>query len=444
MKVRPTVSNLEKSKPASVFPREMVIKELSHMAQPINSEKSFTPLLHKLSQKRVVMLGEATHGTEEFYELRKVLSKHLIEDYGFNFIAVEGDWPDCYRLNQYAQLRADGSARSIMQEFKRWPTWMWANEQTANMVEWLRGRGVGFYGLDVYSPYESLELVKAYAKKLDPELENEILTRYSCFDFCERNEIEYSKTLIKWPEGCEKDIVKNLREILRIRLEETKLHDHELFEIQQNAKIIRNAEKYYRSMMLGGPESWNIRDEHMIDTLDSLLHYHGEGSKAIVWAHNTHIGDYHATDMATGGYVNIGGLARERYGIENVALVGFGTYGGEVLAGRAWHAPGEAMKLPTAKRDSYEDYFHQVAINLHASQLYVLMNAESWLSQPKGHRAVGVVYQTIFENQGRNYVPTDLAHRYDAFVFADKTTALKAIPTTDNKKFLPETWPVGV
>jgi putative phosphoribosyl transferase len=424
-------------------PHEAVVQKISSLAHSIISEESYLPLLRKISQARVVMLGEATHGTEEFYQIRKIISQNLIEDYGFNFVAVEGDWPDCYRLNEYVQLRGGKSAEDVMHEFKRWPTWMWANEQVADLVEWMKGRGAGFYGLDVYSLYESLDRVRTYAKKLDPELEKRVLESYSCFDFFNRNEKEYAKSLMKWPAGCEKEIIRILRDILRLRLEETHLHEHELFDVQQNAKIVRNAEKYYRAMMVGGAESWNIRDEHMMDSLDALLRYHGEGAKAIVWAHNTHIGDYHATDMVNEGYVNLGGLARERYGMDNVVLMGFGTYQGEVLAGRAWEAKPEIMKLPPALNSSYEDYFHKASEQIKAPQFYVVMNGDDSLSLRKGHRAVGVVYQPVFESHGRNYVPTELSHRYDAFVFVDRTSSLRALPVVYEKGLLPETWPTG-
>lgn len=435
---------LHSSRRLSLKPKELVLQQMKERAHPIESEKKLEPLIESLSQSRVVMLGEATHGTEEFYELRKLISERLIEDYGFKFIAVEGDWPDCSRLNKYIQDQEGESATEIMKSFKRWPTWMWANEQTADLIEWMKGRSAGFYGLDVYSLFESLDAIKSYAHKLDPDIGKRIVEAYSCFDFFDRDEIAYAKALIQWPQGCEKEILQNLRELLRLRLEDTHFHRHELFDAQQNAKIIRNAEKYYRSMMNGGAESWNIRDEHMMETLDSLLRYHGEGAKAIVWAHNTHIGDYHATDMIKEGYINLGGLARERYGMENVSLVGFGTYGGEVLAGRAWGARPEIMQLPKAAAGTYEDYLHRLSEEMNSSQFYLDLKGDGALSLDKGHRAVGVVYQPIFESHGKNYVPTKLAQRYDSFIYIDTTSALKALPGQLEKGAIPETWPVGV
>lgn len=434
----------KKGNQTKVKPHESIVDEIASKARGIDSEESLDHLLKQIAQSRVVMLGESSHGTEEFYSLRKVISKKLIEDYGFNFIAVEGDWPDCYKLNKFIQERESKSARETMGEFRRWPTWMWANEQVLDLVEWMRGRGAGFYGLDVYSLYESMDLIKSYSAKLDSQMGQRVREAYSCFDSYDRNEIAYAKSIIKWPNGCEKEVLQGLREILRIRLEETKLHEHELFDIQQNAKIVHNAEKYYKTMMYGGADSWNVRDEHMMDTLDALLNYHGEGSKAIVWAHNTHIGDYHATDMLSEGYTNLGGLARERYGIKSVSLVGFGTYEGEVLAGRAWEAEAEVMKVMPAQNGTYEDYFHKATQKLGSDQLYLMTKGQEFLKTRKGHRAIGVVYQTNFESSGRNYVPTDLANRYDAFIFVDKTTALKALPSSTEKGVLPETWPIGI
>jgi erythromycin esterase-like protein len=218
-----------------------------------------------------------------------------------------------------------------------------------------------------------------------------------------------------------------------------------LFSSQQNARIVANAEAYYRAMIMGDSNSWNVRDGHMMDTLDILLERAGEGGKAIVWAHSTHIGDYRATDMKSAGYVNIGGLARENYGDDNVALVGFGTYEGEVLAGSAWGAPGQVMKLPPAREDSIEAYLHEVAQQTDNARFYMIFDGEARkpFHEVKGHRAVGVVYDPRHERRG-NYVPTVLAKRYDAFIFVDKTRALRSLHAAAQRGEFPETWPTGV
>lgn len=424
-----------------------IVKEVTKSAVPLKKASQFKQLLEKMSTKRIVMLGEATHGTEEFYKLRRLISQKLIEDYGFKFVAVEGDWPDCWKLNQSIEGKTKESVREIMQGFKRWPTWMWANNETEKLIEWMQLKKNGhFYGLDVYSLFESLDAIRDYTRHLDQPLAQKLLKLYDCFKPFERNEKAYAKSLVQFPQGCHEEVITSLRELLRLRLEQTESDSPDLFNAQRNAQIVANAERYYRSMVEGSEESWNIRDEHMTQTLDSLLHFHGEGAKAIVWAHNTHIGDYHATDMLKAGYVNIGGLARERYGIDNVFLVGFGTYGGEVLAGKAWGSPAQVMKLPEAQPGSYEGDFHQVATKLSADQFYVTFDRSHTTSlvRTQGHRAVGVVYETSYEKTGHNYVPTSLANRYDAFVFVDHTSALKPITTAIDQKELPETWPSGI
>lgn len=425
-----------------------IVKEVIKSAVPLKRASQFNQLLKKMADCKVVMLGEATHGTAEFYQLRRLISQKLMEDHGFRFIAVEGDWPDCWKLNQYIEKSSSKtSVRKVMQSFARWPTWMWANEETEKLIEWMKEKKKGkFYGLDVYSLFESIDAVQNYAKNLDPELAQQIQKAYACFHPYDRNEKAYAKSLVQYPAGCQEEVLSSLRKLLRLRLDQTQADSPDLFNAQRNAQIVANAERYYRSMIEGTEESWNVRDEHMIQTLDSLFHYHGEGSKAIVWAHNTHIGDYHATDMVKAGYVNIGGLAREKYGMDNVFLVGFGTYEGEVLAGKAWGSPGEVMKLPEAKPGSYENDFHQVAEKLSADQFFVAFDRShaTSLEKTQGHRAVGVVYETSYERTGHNYVPTSLANRYDAFVFVDHTSALKPIPTAIDRKELPETWPSGV
>lgn len=413
----------------------------------LRTEDDLEPLIQFIKDKRVVMLGESSHGTEEFYQMRSQISKRLIEEHGFKFIAVEGDWPDAYRLNKYIQKGEGGGAWNVLMKNHRWPTWMWANEPIVDLAEWMRsarsGRA-GFYGLDVYSLFESIEEVVNYLKKNEPGLAKEVIRRYACFDPFEGDEISYARSLIKYPPGCEDEVLQNLQKLLELRVENWKQDGDELFSSQQNAWIVANAESYYRAMLEADARSWNVRDSHMMETLDRLLERAGEGAKAIVWAHNTHIGDYRATDMKAAGYVNIGGLARQSYGQENVALVGFGTYEGEVLAGKAWGGPEQRMPLPAAQEGSYEDYFHRVALMEKLNRFYLLLGdeAHSPLSRWLGQRAVGVVYDPRHERRG-NYVPTELSKRYDAFVFVDKTHALKSLHAASVRGEFPETWPSG-
>jgi erythromycin esterase-like protein/predicted phosphoribosyltransferase/predicted alpha/beta-hydrolase family hydrolase len=410
----------------------------------LRSEKDLNPLLNAIKDSRVVMLGEASHGTHEFYEMRSLISKRLIKDYGFNFIAVEGDWPDAYRLNRYIQAGEGKNAREVLMHNHRWPTWMWANEEIVKLAEWMRNHRAGFFGLDVYSLFESIDEVVNYVKKNNPDLAQIIQQRYACFTPFEGDEISYARSLLDDPAGCESEVILNLQSLLETRLQDAQKDGDELFSTQQNARIVANAESYYRSMLLGDADSWNVRDGHMMETLDQLLERAGEGAKAIVWAHNTHIGDYRATDMRASGHVNLGGLARQNYGEENVALVGFGTYQGEVLAGSAWGRPEQVMPLPAAKPGSYEDIFHTAAVKAKASQFYLLLRDQihSPFAQTLGHRAVGVVYDPRQERRG-NYVPTELSKRYDAFVFIDRTRALKSLHSLFVRGEFPETWPSG-
>jgi erythromycin esterase-like protein/adenine/guanine phosphoribosyltransferase-like PRPP-binding protein len=430
---------------------EEVIKLLSErpdmndLERTTHSFRDIDKLIEVLADKKIVMLGEASHGTSEFYKMRALISKNLIENHGFNFVAVEGDWPDSQRLNAYIEGRSDQSVRQIMAGFHRWPTWMWANEETADFIEWLKKRKAGFYGLDVYSLFDSIDAINDFLKQYDPDMSKRVRARYACFEPFEGDEISYAKSLYVDPAGCEPHVMDNLREILEMHLK--KGFEGEIFNLQQNARIIKNAERYYRSMIYAGDQSWNIRDEHMMETLSILLEKMGPDSKAIVWAHNTHIGDYRATDMAKAGYVNIGGLARQQYGDENVALVGFGTYEGTLIAGHAWGAPMEVMNLPQGLPGTWEDYCHQICKSRRWTQFFTLNDvhsANSVLAQkPIGHRAVGVVYEQGKETHGRNYVPSVIAKRYDAFVFIDKTTALHPIHAMKAYGEIPETWPLG-
>lgn len=409
----------------------------------LRKEVDFEQLIQSIKEKRIVMLGEASHGTEEFYRLRSLISKRLIKDYGYKFIAVEGDWPDAYRLHKYIQKSEGKDAKSVLMNNHRWPTWMWANEEIANLAEWLKINKAGFYGLDVYSLFDSISEVVSYLNIKHPELADEVRNRYSCFDPFEGDEISYARSLLSYPPGCQNEVVQNLQKILELRLGNTQ-ENEELFSSQQNARIVANAESYYRAMLEADASSWNVRDSHMMDTLDRLLEKHGPNSKAIIWAHNTHIGDYRATDMKAAGYINIGGLARKIYGEENVALVGFGSYQGEVLAGSAWGAPEQVMSLPAAREESIEDYFHKAALKAKTNQLFVLLedSEHTAFNQRLGHRAVGVVYDPRHERRG-NYVPTELAKRYDAFIFVDTSHALKSLHSTFVRGEFPETWPSG-
>jgi erythromycin esterase-like protein len=416
--------------------------EAVHDEQPVSRK-----LIDAIKNKRIVMLGEATHGTREFYNWRKKISLELIRNHGFSFISVEGDWPDCSHLNEYIQTGRGGSALQVLRSFHRWPTWMWSNAEVADLAEKMRGSGGRFYGLDVYSLYTSIASVLDYAKKFTPKIAEDLEKKYDCFRAFQDDEISYAYSLMKDPSGCAHEVVEGLSKLLQVRINHS-IEGHErLFDAQQNARVIRNAESYYRAMLDSPVESWNTRDQHMLETLEQLLQHHGEEAKAIVWAHNTHVGDYSATDMGREGYVNLGGLAREVYGRDNVALIGFGSYEGTVTASSAWGSFERVMTLPKAKENSLDDKLHQICREKKAAGLTLAWPNEDDVSEILNEeilqRAVGVVYDPAREKRG-NYVPTLLLNRYDGFVFVDQTSALSSLHTPALPHEIPETWPSGI
>jgi erythromycin esterase-like protein/predicted phosphoribosyltransferase/dienelactone hydrolase len=443
------IRHVKNHKKESAPAKETIVHEIEKKSVPYDRLSNLKAWVKEMAQHRIVMLGESTHGTKEFYEVRREISELLIQNHGFKFIAVEGDWPPFQKINNYIENGKPRDKTNLFKSFHRWPTWMWANEEMIPLIDWMKTKKTGkIYGLDVYSLFDSIAHVKHFLKGIDSELAVRIMQRYNCFEPFSHDEMAYAKSLVKFPIGCQDEVVSNLRELLRLRLHDTQLSPGELFDVKQNARIIDHADKYYRAMISGESKSWNIRDQHMLDSLENLLNFHGPDSKAIVWAHNTHIGDYHATDMLENDYINLGGLAREKFGRENLYIVGFGSYEGEVTAGAAWGAPEQAMKLPQAPLGTYEAYFHKAALELNTHMLITRLNgleSNSPLYRRLGHRAVGVVYDPANETKRhRNYVPTELANRYDAFMFVDKTSALKALPSVIAEAELPETWPSGM
>lgn len=418
---------------------------LKSQAIPFHSIDDFSSLIDSYKDKKVVMIGESSHGTHEFYEWRAKISRELIEKHGFNFIAVEGDWPACHYIHDRVQNRNKETPLETLGHFSRWPTWMWGNREMASVIEWLsewnsEGHSVGFHGLDVYSLYESIDQIKKTVAKVDPIILEKVKDFYSCFDPYMHNEKAYAKSLFHYPEGCAEEVTMALEEILKSHLK----HDEVFFDTIQNAKIIRNAERYYRTM-ISGEDSWNVRDHHMQETLERLMDYYGEEAKGIVWAHNTHIGDYRATDMLLYNQINIGGLARRSFGEKNVALIGFSTYKGSVVASSAWDGQIEVLQVPEANKESLEDYLHQATQFIGSKQFYIEMKNLKDVEifhDFIGHRAIGVVYHPAYESRG-NYVPTIAAKRYDALIFIDKTRALEPIDLYFDREKIPETYPFG-
>jgi len=443
-----------RAEPAGKARDANLAEALRDAAKALATPADLDPLIDRIGDSRFVLLGEASHGTSEFYRWRSELTKRLIREQGFSFVAVEGDWPDCYAVNRYVRglPGAGHTARDVLHAFERWPTWMWANQEIVEFADWLCAWNArrapqaqaGFYGLDVYSLWDSMRAVTEYLEQIDPGLAREARASYRCFEPYAEDVQEYAQATAIVPTSCEDEAVAVLR-ALRSKAPAFKEDGPEgFFNAEQNALVARNAEVYYRTMVRGGPGSWNVRDMHMMETLDRLVAHHGPHAKAVVWEHNTHIGDARFTDMARAGMFNVGQLARQAHGDEGVVLVGFGTHRGTVIAAEEWGAPMERMRVPSARTGSIEDALHQA---VEGDALFCFDGTQdggvTGLDEPLPHRAIGVVYEPTQERWG-NYVPTIVARRYDAFLFIDETHAVNPLhmPVRVDGD-LPETYPSG-
>jgi erythromycin esterase-like protein len=409
----------------------------------LKNAKDLVPLYEKIAAAKIVLLGEASHGTHEYYTWRSAISKHLITNKQFQFIAVEGDWPDCYKLNRYVKGYGaqDQKAEAVLHEFRRWPTWMWANWEIVSLLNWLQenNRGqknkCGFYGLDVYSLWESLETLIDYLKKTDPpaaKIADQVL---GCFSGHQMDERVNARNALS--SSCRSEVTRLLKEI-RLRASNYN-HDPEAeLNTIQNAHIAVEAEKYYSNMMLFDDQTWNIRDRHMMDTLNRLLKFHGEHAKAIVWEHNTHVGDARYTPMKRSGTYNIGQLAREQYGEEKVFILGFGSYSGSVVAGTGWDSEMQKMKVPPALPGSVEEILHEESKE-NKLIIFDAKDTQGKFNRELPHRAIGVMYDP--QNEYYNYVPSYMSKRYDAFIYLDETNALHPLHYAADKGQVPETYP---
>lgn len=430
-----------------------IVTLLDRFSSPLENIVDLDPLMEYIGDAKYVLLGEASHGTHEYYTWRAKITQRLIQEKGFSFIGVEGDWPDCYRLNRFAKgyKNAGKDIYSVLNEFNRWPTWMWANWEVAAFIDWLKvyneslalDKKVGFYGLDVYSFRESMHSIIGYLEKNDPQALKAAKKVMECFEPYGHDEGQaYARASAFVPELCEKDVLGLLTEI-RSKIESYNSDAENVMSTEQNAFVARNAEKYYRAMIKRGAASWNIRDEHMVSTLERLMQYHGSEAKTIIWEHNTHIGDARATDMRLEGMVNVGQLLREQYSDDGVVSVGFGSYKGSVIAARNWGDTVRKIRVPNAVEGSWESDFHHASGGENRLLMMNTIREERCISQPIGHRAIGVVYNPEHERFG-NYVPTILPKRYDAFIFIDETTALHPINIEPDGNQIPETYPFGM
>ncbi|GKV69808.1 hypothetical protein NCCP2716_23060 [Sporosarcina sp. NCCP-2716] len=394
-------------------------------------EAALAELADRAESADVVMIGEATHGTKEFYAQRAELSKRLITEKGFTVIAVEGDWPSAQAANRYVKYGEGESAKSVLQQaFTRWPEWMWANETVADFAEWLKrhnetaGTKTGFYGIDLYSLYESIDELLRYLTEHPQEGTDLDLARkaFSCFEPYNRMPEHYALSAAHFTAECIREVSELLSAVRASAKRYEAGHEEDLNAVM-NALVAKNAEAYYRELMQEEAISWNTRDLHMAEAVKALKAYH-ENAKVIIWEHNTHIGDASATSMTSAGMTNVGELMREEYGKDRTYAVGFGTYEGTVIAADSWGAPRERMTIPPAPFNTWEGQLH--ASGLGDSVLLFDGSSSSSFDEWIGHRAVGVVYNPEIEAHG-NFVPSRIGSRYDAFVFIDRSTALEPL-----------------
>jgi protein-L-isoaspartate(D-aspartate) O-methyltransferase len=431
---------------------EQLVKSIAGAAEPFGSIDTvdFGLLLERIGDARIVLLGEATHGTSEFYRMRERISRELIVKKGFRFIAIEGDWPDATRVDNY--VRHLEYSPSEWTAFARFPTWMWRNNEVRDFVDWLREHNasakpttrVAFHGLDLYSLYVSIRSVLEYLDQVEPGAAKVARERYGCLTPWQGDPAAYGHAALTGSyHTCEQHVVRALKDLLESRVAYAKRDGERFFDAVQNARLVANAERYYRVMYYGSRASWNLRDEHMFMTLKNLLTFYGTGSKAIVWAHNSHVGDSAATEMASRGEHNIGHLCRQEFG-DDAYLVGFGTNSGTVAAASDWDGPMEIKKVQPALPKSYERLCHATG---HAHFTLGLRNRSDMtgpegLGKPQLERAIGVIYRPESE-RASHYFQAVLPRQFDEYIWFDHTRAVTPFDTAELAG-LPDTYPFGV
>jgi protein-L-isoaspartate(D-aspartate) O-methyltransferase len=414
-------------------------------------EAELGPLLERIGEARVVLLGEATHGSSEFYRMRARITRELIDRRGFSLLAVEADWPDAVWVDRYVRHAAGPPVGNP--PFTRFPQWMWRNREVSDFIEWLRDRNAavgdparhaGFYGLDLYSLYGSIGVVLDYLDRLDPRAASLARARYACLTPWTGDPAAYGRAAITGRYAtCEGEVVATLVDLLSHRLEYTERDGTRFLDAAQNARLIANAELYYRIMYRGSVESWNLRDQHMFDTLATLLSFHGPEAKMVVWEHNSHVGDAAATEMGRRGEHNVGYLCRRAFG-ESAYLVGFGTDHGTVAAARDWDEPMEIMRVQPAHPESYERLCHATEIPAFLLALREPARGEvrEELEAVRLERAIGVIYRRETE-LASHYFSASLPQQFDEYIWFDRTAAVTPLAGPVNPG-LPETYPFGL
>ena len=429
---------------------ELIYKSSEHFAnlEDVNLEN----LMERIGDSRIVLLGEASHGSAEFYDMRARITKELIEKKGFTIIAAEADWPDAAHVNSYVHGK-EPDALLQRQPFSRFPTWMWANDSVLNFTHWLKAHNdkigssdekVGFYGLDLYSVYSSMEVVLQFLEKVDPKTAEVARIRYGCLMPWAEDLSLYSRAVItKQYRECEREVLIILQNLLEKRIEYSLQDGENFFNAEQNAKLVANAERYYRTMYYAKSNSWNQRDQHMFEILQDVLQFRGPESKAVIWAHNSHIGDASATQMSASGEINIGQLIRQKYG-DKAYNIGFGTDHGTVSAASEWGGPLEIKKVQPSHIDSYERVFHEVKSDNFLLPLRKPLQklTRKKLLQERLERAIGVIYRPETELQS-HYFYASLPNQFDEYIWFDETHAVEAL-TKETIKGVPDTFPFGL
>jgi erythromycin esterase-like protein len=440
---------------------------LDDRAHPLRGDRAdYDGLIDLIGDRRLVLIGEASHGTHEFYEERARLTQRLIEEHGFTAVAVEADWPDAYRVNRYVLGQSgDESAQSSLSDFRRFPAWMWRNTVVERFVDWLRSHNdrqssrdskAGFYGLDLYSLRTSIEAVIEYLDRVDPLEARRARERYGCFDHVGANGQAYGYALAYEPAiPCENQVVAQLLSLRRkgpgYVSSDGRLAEDDLFAAEQNALLVRDAEEYYQQMFRASERSWNLRDRHMAATLDALVDHldrthghHGRHSKVVVWEHNSHVGDARATAMSARGEFNVGQLTRQRHGTAECVLIGMTTYAGRVTAATDWGQPPHRFHVRPAMPESYESLLHDVP---RESFWLSMADAEvhRTLDEPRLERAIGVVYRPDTERVS-HYFPARLTEQFDAVIHIDTTSAVEPLEREAmwDRGEPPETYPTGI
>ena len=429
---------------------ELIYQSSEHFAHI--TDVNLDNLLDRIGDSRIVLLGEASHGTAEFYDMRARITQELIEKKGFTVVAAEADWPDAAHLNNYIH-NTEPDPLLESKPFSRFPTWMWANHSVLEFSHWLKNHNdtvstldkqVGFYGLDLYSLFSSIEAVLSYLEKIDPETAEVARVRYGCLMPWASDPGMYGQVVItKQYRECEEDVLATLQDLLKKRIEYSMADGEQLFNAEQNARLVANAERYYRTMYYAENNSWNQRDQHMFDTLQSVLAFRGADSKAVIWEHNSHIGDARATQMSARGEFNVGQLVRQEYG-EKSYLIGFGTDHGTVAAASEWGGPMEVKQVQPSHIDSYERVCHEVNTDNFLLPLREPLKSitRKKLLPERLERAIGVIYRPETELQS-HYFYASLPNQFDEYIWFDESHAVKPL-SKETTRGMPDTYPFGL